>query len=124
MQHVYPALRKEVGQHAESQRDRVRREQRQSRWWGQRPLMSIPLRRSGAAVLLVASVAICLLAAPAHAQTDERIPATGRVELGPYDDALKDWPIRAVQLSGGLLEGRRVAVQLLGTDGSVLGEGE
>jgi hypothetical protein len=79
--------------------------------------------RAGAALVLVACGA-CWLALPAHAQSDERIPAQARLQLGPYDAALGDWTVRGVQLTGGLLDGKRVAVDLLGTDGTVLGESE
>jgi hypothetical protein len=46
-----------------------------------------------------------LPAVPACAATDAPIAAEVRFEVGTFNAAARDWPITAVQLRGGLLEG-------------------
>ncbi|MEX0948635.1 MAG: hypothetical protein WD296_07505 [Acidimicrobiia bacterium] len=65
-----------------------------------------------------------LPAAAAHAATDEPIAAEVRFEIGPFNATARDWPITAVQLRGGLLEGKRANVTLEGAGGVTLWEGE
>jgi hypothetical protein len=88
--------------------------------------MSRAARRLGAVVLagLGAAAFAMLHAAVARAATDSPIPAEIQFEIGPYNAAAGDWPITALQLRGGLLDGKRADVALEGVGGATLWEGE
>jgi len=83
-------------------------------------------RRLGASVFagLAAATLLLLTASSAAAQTSDSIPAEVRFEIGAFSAANNDWPITAVLLSGGLLDGKRAAVTLEGANGVTLWEGE
>jgi hypothetical protein len=83
-------------------------------------------RRLGALVFagLGAAAFPMLHAAVAHAATDTPIPAVIQFEIGPYNDTAHDWPITALQLQGGLLDGKTADVTLVGAGGATLWEGE
>src|SRR5213076_2405429 len=88
--------------------------------------MSRAARRLG--VLLLAGLGAAglalLPAGAALAATDAPIPAEVRFEIGAYNATASDWPITAVQLRGGLLEGKRANVTLEGAGGVTLWEGD
>jgi hypothetical protein len=88
--------------------------------------MSRAARRLGALFVagLVAAGLVVFATSAAHAAPGDPIPAQVRFEIGPFDVAARDWPVAAVELSGGLLEGKRAAVTLEGADGATLWEGE
>lgn len=88
--------------------------------------MTLAARRPAVFLLggLGAAGLVLLTAGHAQAATDAPIPAEVRFEVGPYNAAAGDWPITAVQLRGGLLEGKRAAVTLEGAGGVALWEGE
>jgi hypothetical protein len=88
--------------------------------------MSSAARRLGACCFagLCAAGLVFVAAGAAQAAPGDPIPAEVRFEIGPYNATARDWPIAAVQVSGGLLEGKRVAVTLEGAGGATLWEGE
>ena len=88
--------------------------------------MSRVARRLGACVFVGLAVAglMFVAAGAAQAAPGDPIPAQVRFEIGAYNATARDWPITAVQLSGGLLEGKRAAVTLEGAGGTTLWEGE
>lgn len=88
--------------------------------------MSHSARRLGASIVagIVAAGVVLFATSAAHAAPDDPIPAQVSFEIGPFDAAARDWPVAAVDLSGGLLEGERAAVTLEGAGGETLWEGE
>ena len=70
--------------------------------------------------VVFAVAALLVVAAPASAQEEPTGTVNISFDVGEYDDALGDWPIDVVEVSGDLADGEDFTVELRDDDGAVL----